>query len=356
MECSTENAGLRKSLCGGGPVRIIYVDSQQMPENPTQKHPKTCSQCHRTYTSKQSISNNLKRCDKIGTIEYPRSCAKCNKLLLNRFNYSRHVNKCIRRAQEGATSVTEEHVCRVSDGAEMLHFLTYEEFLTWKEENQRENCTYYTKRCGDKIRGDVSYRYFDCIYNEKKEHTHRKSTEPLRKTSRKWAKGSVAQSQFCTAKIRVHEDDSGVNVMFWSKHNHKTSVKDFVHIPLSKDSKLYIQTSDLPPRDILKQLIGDAGDLDKREGFVYHQEHFLALSDVKRLKKSGIRKKSEMNDASSVAAMVNDYRLHYYNNPIIAYKPQGSDVVIGDHRINNLPFSRDLLVLGIQTKEQLEAM
>ena len=66
------------------------------------------------------------------------------------------------------------------------------------------------------------------------------------------------------------------------------------------------------------------------------------------------RRRLHPDDSTSTFLLVEKLTKTESFNPIIIYKPQGQDVVFGSKTYDDLDVSKDLFVLGIQTKRQLE--
>lgn len=240
-----------------------------------------------------------------------------------------------------------------------LNFNSMEDFNSWKEKEEVQNHVYFSRQYGETKTSSSKHQYYFCQHDGPI-HTHRKYGEPARKTNRKFRRGSIKTGKFCPARITVTENiETGNIIVHYNRtHIHPISIENTKFQPMPKtlrdDVKAKISLG-VPVEDIYKDIRNDLGSRNERGKGTITKAHLIqksTISDMKRNLKN--RRRLHPDDSTSTFLLVKKFQTTENYNPIIVYKPQGRNVEIGPTVYNDMDINKDLFVLGIQTKPQLD--
>ncbi|KAE8744033.1 hypothetical protein FOCC_FOCC009317 [Frankliniella occidentalis] len=382
-----------------------YLNRSELQDHLTNKHLSAenqrkilhCEKCNITLSSTREYAQHVLDCGvleskKRATINYSRECDKCKTVCSSAYAFRKHTSKCGKEADSDKELSKRECVV---EGCHQLFFHTtamishmiddhntdvesfeytlesFNEFEKWKEQIEGDTCTSFTAPGGLKKTDKFVYRYYTCQL-EAPDTTHRKSGMVPRKTSRRWqTRGCIPKGQSCPARMLVREDieTKKVVVTFVESHNHEIDYKHNKYRKVPKSVRLTIislLTLGMEPKHIKSLLRGRVGALDQRDGQVKpKKEHFINEMYIRRLKyhlKTG--KRYHSSDSMSldihVRNLINTANFKQSEDddevfsPVLLYKPQGAEVVLGHESLNRL--SKDTLLLGIQSREQLKML
>ena len=221
------------------------------------------------------------------------------------------------------------------------------------------NFVYYLKQRGDGESEMIIHKYFVCQHDGHAK-AHRKEAEPARKTSRKFRRGQVKSNRFCPSRMTCHinKATNAVCVEYISAHSHPVNSANTVYQPIPSTTRQEIKAKlsiGVPVNEVYEELREGMGKRESRgENLSITRAHLISkanVSDIKRHMKYSRRLHPE--DSTSTHLIVKKLQLESYNS-IIVYKPQGQPIQTGPSMYDHIDVKKDLFVLGIQTKEQLE--
>lgn len=241
---------------------------------------------------------------------------------------------------------------------ENLIFTSFAEFSDWKDKMEEETLCYYSKHSG--MSSNQCLVYY-CQLDGSAQKTHRKTTEPARKTSRRNKKGRIKSNFTCTSLIRVQLlEDKSISVCYYPSHTHEICSGYLRHQPLSETTNHLINEKlacQVPPEVIVSLLEGDSYERQNRGRTHFRREHDIKLKTIQERKRRVLNAKRISNDdASSIFMKVETMQSNERECcPIILYKPYMEDLHTGPKTSKAL-LPKDVFMLGIQTVQQLERM
>lgn len=296
------------------------------------------------------------------------NCDKCSRKIKRKDNFKRHYqqvhkleykddivkgnskNKCI---FPGCEEVFY-HKSKMVDHLEETHkilvesetrkFSDFQEFLSWKEEEEITNFVWYPKKDERKISERFIYTSYVCQCNGLKE-------SPQKTKKRKTVKKNV----ICPARMLVKADkiNNEVTVKYIKSHNHKISCDSMEKKPIPKDVKEEITKKLLQNKsvdDVVSELHQEAmaGTSGSSSSSAIHKV-FIQKQKIKymqqklNLPKDLCRNKVLIEDR--LKALTSDEF-----NPILLYKP--NEDTTKDWTIGNALNEEQHFMFGLQTKEQ----
>ncbi|XP_014679533.1 PREDICTED: uncharacterized protein LOC106819405 [Priapulus caudatus] len=243
------------------------------------------------------------------------------------------------------------------------NFKTFAEFLEWKEKEEITNFVYFSKQKGVSVGKNTEYSYYICQLDGS-EKPHRAKDEPSRKNDRRNKKGQVKDSTTCPARMLVHKslETGEVDVNYIHTHSHVPSFHDTQHHPIPKSVQEQIKGKlalNIPVTQIIRDLRDGLGERNNRDDIVVGQlraYQFISKRVMREMhRKMNVKARLHPHDNMFVYLRVSMLEQENFN-PIVLYKPLGSEVVVGDAEIDELPHAKDLFAVGIQTREQLKMM
>ncbi|XP_034250809.1 uncharacterized protein LOC117651133 [Thrips palmi] len=359
-----------------------------------------CSYCDKIFKTPKTLKSHKLICSKNpSVVKYNISCESCGTCFARKDNLVRHKKHCDQQAS-GSHSRTR-HRCLFSKcGAKFWHktalvnhlkashekaskilpvqnlkFTNWEEFLNWKDEEERRQLSYFSEQFGEKDGRTYFYCQQDGPVKRSKplkvgehdpeeledesdsNHASVSSSKPPKKKSAN-KKGKMKIGFMCIAMMKVLKSDQSVEVEYHPTHNHELCVADLKHQPISNATNSYIKKLLLvgaSPRKILKNLKGDKFSRVNRS--TVQQLTRNDFIQVKTLRERKRQMASAGNlasdDATAVHMHVELLQAEDYS-PVLIYKPFGHELVYGPDSAKSLP--NDIFMLGLQTKEQAEMM
>ena len=317
----------------------------EMKSNEASKKLYSCPECSCTYTRKNKLKRHL--LDKHDTLmedNFKNNCLfpGCEESFYTKLQLIEHTKK------EHGIKYEEKH----------FDFNSIEDFLQWKEKEEVQNLVYFPKHQGDTKGNIFTHMYFYCQYDGH-EKPHRRSDEPSRKTNRTFRRGQMKKGNFCPARItaRIDKIKKSVKVHYISTHSHNIDLEGtkFHPIPPTIRNEVKAKLSlGVPVNDVFKDIRVNLGDRDTRdiEDDTITKVHLIAKSNIRDLKRQiSYSRRLHPDDSISTHLLVNKLKQESYN-PILVYKPQGENVLIGPKTYNDLDLMKDTFVIGIQTKQQ----
>ena len=232
------------------------------------------------------------------------------------------------------------------------------EFKDWKEAEELDNYVYYSKQTSTKMSKVATYTYYNC-QRDGHDNPHRSKSEEGRKSSRKNEKGVVKTNMLCPSRIICKSDPSGeIDMTYISTHSHPVQFKDTEHHPIPSSvmeavkSKLLLGAS---VDNIHKDLREGADVRENRDcNHKIEKKHAVTKRNLREIaRKLKVNRRMHPDDATSLFHIVKKLSNEKYD-PILLYKPQGEDVLVGPANMHGTPAESQSFLLGIQTKEQLE--
>lgn len=182
------------------------------------------------------------------------SCKECNANFSRKDNLKRHMIRTHKREHFDEEDVNKKNACihpgcskvfyhktkliqhieeehSVSLQTENIVFKTMQDFLKWKEQEEQNNYVFFSKCSGTTESKKASYSYYAC-QRDGTSQSHRKTTEPPRKTRRRNRKGLVRMGTLCPARLQVRTlHTGGVIVKYIKTHSHPIKFEDTQHQP-----------------------------------------------------------------------------------------------------------------------------
>uniref|UniRef100_A0A8D8R8M3 MULE transposase domain-containing protein n=1 Tax=Cacopsylla melanoneura TaxID=428564 RepID=A0A8D8R8M3_9HEMI len=225
-------------------------------------------------------------------------------------------------------------------------FLSDEDFRSWKEQEEESTFSYFVQHSGQHRR----IKHFYCQHDgSSKPHSKRKSDAFKSKR--------IKVGHICIAKMKVSTTESGsVHLEYYPTHSHRLSPQDLVHHPLPHDVNKLIneQISVGVPVDLIYE---HAKQMFTLRDTSHVSEMKANMLTKKKIAERARRKRSahhlHTNDADAVYLKVKQL---IDEEKVVLYKPYESQVLYGPAGIDELPESRELFMLGLQTPRQLELM
>jgi len=229
-----------------------------------------------------------------------------------------------------------------------LKFETIEMFNAWKEQEEEATFSYYFQKKGQ---ANAKIKHFYC------QHDGSGKCHSERKTPRRNTKGRIKVGHFCISKMKVWKNaESVIEVEYYATHNHVCSPEDFHHQPLPPSVDRFINKQlawgVCPPtvfENVRKEISRNTENVGNFKANIITKKRIR-----ERARKRRERLRLHKNDARAVYLLV--HQLIEKEDCILLYKPYGTSVVHGPPEIDNLPDSKDLFMLGIQTKRQRKLM
>ena len=238
-----------------------------------------------------------------------------------------------------------------------FQFDSYGSFLSWKESEESDKFTYFSKHCGGCTVKNMRYDYYVCQHDGSAA-PHCAVGKPGRKTARRNKKGRIKVGEQCPARLLVKQNLATQSVSVWyiAEHRHKLSFTDTKHQPLSTSTRNLVKqrlSLGLNAKQVHGSLVEGVGLRETRNTpLSLKREHFVPLRNIKEMqRKMKVNRRLHSDDATSLMLLVEKLQCEEYD-PVLLYKPQGGQIVVGDPDLASLDNFDDLFILGIQTREQ----
>ena len=225
---------------------------------------------------------------------------------------------------------------------DQLDFNTYDDFLSWKKDEESRTNTCYVQKCASHTCDDIQVWYLYCnrsgVYCTKSDG----------KRSLK-AQGSSKLGEFCIAHMKVQKNTltNKVTVQYVNTHHNHNPDADIQHLRIPEDLKQSIAAKLMQGVSMTK-ILDDIRDSVGENGL--QREHLTTRQDIRNISTQynieGVQKHA--NDHTSTAAWVEEMKEMEFN-PVVIFKQQGT--TIEEEGVRQEDF-----LLAVQTKFQLEMM
>ena len=219
-------------------------------------------------------------------------------------------------------------------------FSSFQYFSLWKCSEEEKNSFCYVKHGGSITNGTVKYSYFYCNHSGVFHSTGSgQRNVKVQNTSKIGAT--------CIAHMKVEEDitNGSCKVQYCQTHcGHKI---ELAHIRLPESSRMHIMAQ-LKDGISIGSIMDTIHDVSLSEGV--KRKHLIIRNISRMLNLANIEK--HKNDQTSVSLWVQEAMAQEYN-PVLIYKPQGSENAI----VGNVDdMAKENFLLAVQTEFQRDAM
>lgn len=115
---------------------------------------------------------------------------------------------------------------------EELFFSSYQEFIKWKEKEEEETFSFFSKINTVNANNNSLYQRFQCnFHGSNRKHDKNPKGIRIRK------KGSCKTNRICMASIIVNSDDNGTRVNYCKSHNHPLKLENTKYHPVPDSVK-----------------------------------------------------------------------------------------------------------------------
>ena len=321
-------------------------NATQLPTNQECKY--KCNDCNLPYPTKSALRKHLQTVHSKDGLPLQKATSRCIHPDCNEIFY--HRQKMIDHLKEvhGVSCVQED-----------LVFNCWEEFILWKEKEEDANFVHFSKNSTHTNAKNYALTNFTCQREGKAGYKYKGS-------HKKKYKDLVIGSKICPARMRARLDKptGRVTVQYCKSHNHKMSFQDFLYRRMPDRLRNEIREKLLSGKsseEVYKELKSlDNLREDRGEHFAPSKRQFVTLVNIRTIaKRMQIKEpaasKSVFLDAEPYAIQVQKLLDETYN-PVILFKDPGSPIEVGPEEIDQLSGALDLLLIGIQTKEQKEML
>ncbi|KAK3931041.1 DNA-binding protein Ikaros [Frankliniella fusca] len=300
-----------------------------------------CLQCDQAFKRKDHLNAHAKKCNSlVGNTSQqkkktPCLIQGCDLSFYHKSSLIEHLNKF----HQNDVSIRP---------AETKSFSSVKEFNKWKENEEESTFSYFTARKGQKL---SLVKHFYC------QHDGSAKLHSARKTSKCNRKGRIKVGHFCIAKMTVRIEKGAVHFEYYPTHNHMCRKEDLMHHPLPEEMSRYIDekiAEKIPPAivyELTKERFLPKNNIHAMDGRA-------ATLTKKRILERGRRRRMAQrlhkDDAKAAYMLATQLIDSDKFNPVLLYKPYGAVTVHGPPDIDQLPNSKDLFMLRIQTERQLE--
>lgn len=227
-----------------------------------------------------------------------------------------------------------------------------EDFLHWKDLEEKASFSYYSEQYGVKD-GNL---YFYCQQDGPQRIRNDPNCYKKRSGNRK---GRIKTGAVCISMIKVKiQKDKTVAVEYHPGHNHEIDKSDLKHQPLPTVVNSFIKRQlamGVSPSKLHKEIQG--GKFSQKCGVSDSELSRCDFINVKRLRELRRRMAAENklapDDSTAVKMLVESLQSEGFD-PVLLYKPNGSEVLIGPTCGDPLP--NDIFMLAIHTREQSEML
>ena len=225
---------------------------------------------------------------------------------------------------------------------EQLNFNTYDDFLSWKKDEESRTKTSYVQKCASRTCDDIQLWYFYC----NRSGVYRTKSDGIRTLK---TQGSSKLGEFCTAHMKVQKSKltNKITVQYVSTHHNHNPDTDIQHLRIPEDLKQSIAAKLIQGVSMTK-ILDDIRDNVAENGL--QREHLTTRQDIRNISRQynieGVEKHA--NDHTSIAAWVEEMKQMEFN-PVVTLKQQGT-------AIEEEGVRQDDFLLAVQTHFQLEMM
>ena len=164
---------------------------------------------------------------------------------------------------------------------------------------------------------------------------HRRKEAPDRKMNKRYHHGRIKRDAFCPArmKVKLHESDITVSVMYIRAYNHPIGVENTIHQPIPTSVLNSIKTRlslGVPVNNIYLELREGIRNRNSREttSVIISKKHLLKKSNVSDIHRHmNYGGQLHPDDSTSAYLLVKKLQEEDFNI-VLLYKPQCDKVVI----------------------------
>lgn len=307
-----------------------------------------CSECGRPYVTKAALKKHLNVIHgKELETTMQKATSKCIHPGCEKIFYHR---------QKMIDHLKEEH--GVNCVQEDLVFNSWDEFFIWKEKEEDANFVHFSKNSTHTNAPNYMLTNFTCQREGKAGYKYKGSQQ-------KKYKDLVIGEKICPARMRARLDKptGRVTVQYCKSHNHKLSFQDFLYRRMPDRLRNEIREkllAGMSSEEIYKELKSTDNLRESRgERFAPSKRQFVTLINIKTIaKRMQIKEtgppKNFVLDPDPYGIQMQKLLDETYN-PVLLYKDQGVNIEVGPDEIEKvITNGMDLLLIGIQTKEQKE--
>ncbi|EEB09866.1 conserved hypothetical protein [Pediculus humanus corporis] len=218
-----------------------------------------CSKCGKHFSSNYNLKRHMTSCKLCPDNEKsPRYMCQCGRTYSQEWDMKKHKLKC--KDAQLIAHMKKDHNMIIQD-PKILNFNSFDEFLIWKEKEEEETFTYYSKQTGSNVSGVSVNTYYVCQHDGS-DRTH---TSTPRKTERRNKKGRIKTGRLCWSQMNVKQfKDGTVKVTYFPSHTHPVSIADTEHHPLPSSITMEI-----------KRRFSEISKLGETEEFLQDENHDL---------------------------------------------------------------------------------
>ena len=304
-----------------------------------------CDECGRPYVTKAALKKHLQLVHgKEMDSPLQKATSKCIHPGCEKVFYHRQKMIDHLRETHGVNCVQED-----------LVFNSWEEFLMWKEKEEDANFVHFSKNSTHTNAKNYMLTNFTCQREGKAGYKYKGSQQ-------KKYKDLVIGEKICPARMRARLDKptGRVTVQYCKSHNHKLSFQDFLYRRMPDRLRNEIReklSAGMSSEEVYKELKSTDNLRENRgERFAPSKRQFVTLVNIKTIaKRMQIKEagpsKSVALEPEPVAIQMQKLLDETYN-PVLLYKDQGANVEVGPEEIDQVTGAHDLMLIGLQTKEQ----
>lgn len=165
--------------------------------------------------------------------------------------------------------------------------------------------------------------------------------------------------QFCPAgmTINISKTIGQVKVNYISSHNHCANLEGTKYQLMPSSIRNEVKAKlrlGVPVNDVYQDMRASLTSRNKRKRShdCITRAHLIPKSNITDMKRHmSYNRRLHPDDSTSVHLLISKLKEENYN-PILVYKPQGQEVLMGPSTYNDFDLRNNQFVVGIQTKEQ----
>lgn len=317
-----------------------------------------CNICSRSFSRRLHLARHIQTCSKIEFCTFN----ECGQIFFNKSSLTKHLkthrDNVFRKCTYYNCNFTYVRTSNFLNHLNIKHlqktsFFTYKfnsfaEFSEWKDSEELNcNISFAIKHSRTTSAG-VKYIYYFCA--------HDGCDTKFRKTSRKNLKGVLKLNRNCLSRIYVTVKPSGsITIKYINTHSHNISFEytKFYRLPSLIKQRIKQQLAlGISAKKIRSNFLSDFNNRSNRCNTILGREHAIPLRNIKEIGRKMLQIcRLHQDDATSLLLNVKRLQVELYD-PILLYKPMGSDIYTGPESFNDLPDSKNIFALGIQTEAQ----
>ncbi|XP_072164983.1 uncharacterized protein [Diadema setosum] len=308
-----------------------------------------CSKCDHLFTQKTNLQRHLRKIHKVETTSNARTCCihpGCHQEFYHKTKLIQHLE--------------EEH--GMSTQKSELSFESEDKFFAWKEREESQNYAYFSKERGAIKSSLCIHQTYACQRNGSS-RSHKAKGSPARKTSRKMSKGCVKTDMICPARIITAKclKTGHVKVTYYRSHSHPLLSSDIKFHPLPQklrdELKLKLAFG-VTVEDIQKDL-ARPNHSNIENLTVFKRQQSISKHHIQQMRRNMFKRAEKnpegLDSISNLAILLEKHRTDGHN-PVMMYKPDGGQYIIGNLTGDALTVDDSPMVIALQTKQQLRIL